>query len=169
MGKVADLLMLGPDLTELEAILMDEEITDEDKDEALCVYRDKIGSIESMLESLARIGIQAKRRGEGIKAERDRLARLAETCDNTETRMKHLCRGLLGTMGRSKHVGKLVSVAIQNNGGVVPLKIDEKELPGAFFKIVRTPDTDEIRHWLKIGIAIPGVAEEPRGTHVRFS
>ena len=59
--------------------------------------------------------------------------------------------------------------SVCKNGGVSPLEIDDKALPGEFFyQPPAMPDSTLIRQRVEAGESIAGVKVLPKGTHVRI-
>jgi hypothetical protein len=89
--------------------------------------------------------------------------------ENKVEMMKSLIMQHMKTLGHPKLFGKKFTVAIQKNGGSVPVLItDEDELPENYCQIKLIPNKDWIRQDIEAGKDVPGARLGERGESIRI-
>ena len=106
------------------------------------------------------------------KAEKKRFEEQQQSLENRIKRIKEWYRQNLDAMGKSKVPTKYGVMSVQNNGGRVPLKIDDaSRIPDAYLDTVpehKEVNNEALYEALKNGEAIPGAHLEPRGRSLRI-
>ena len=89
----------------------------------------------------------------GLKAEETRLAAKRKTMENNVKSIKTFMFNAMKTVNKTKSGGDLFTVAIQKNGGKIPvvLDVDEANLPADLLRIKKEADLDAIRELLEEG------------------
>lgn len=89
--------------------------------------------------------------------------------ENKVEMLKSLIFQHMKALGHPKLFGKQFTVAIQKNGGSIPVEIiDEDALPDSVCEVKRIPLKTEIRIALEAGKDIPGAKLGERGESVRI-
>lgn len=101
--------------------------------------------------------------------EAERLLKRRQADMNTVKRLKDRLKEFLEITGQRKVETARYSVAIQNNGGLLPMELPEETacLPPEYIRFVPEPRTELIRKDLEANKVIPGCRLKPRGTHLR--
>ena len=159
----------GEKLAFLETILLDDEMSDADKDIALRQHAETIGDVRKAVLDLADAALTAKALAEARKAEADRIKALAEQAVNASERAKRIIMDLMAAAGLQKIEGADCKVSVQANGGVLPLVIlDEDALPERFIDLVPKVNNSAIRQAIEAGEPVPGAELGERGKSVRI-
>jgi len=83
--------------------------------------------------------------------------------------LKDMLKTHLQATGQTKVEGKDFKVALQKNGGAVPVEIfDETQIPSELTVTSVRPNVDAIRNRLDVGAEVPGARLGERGQHVRI-
>lgn len=83
--------------------------------------------------------------------------------------LKEMLKNHLQATGQTKVEGKDFKVALQKNGGALPVDIyDETQIPGELTVTSVRPNMDAIRSRLDHGDDVPGARLGERGQHVRI-
>lgn len=92
----------------------------------------------------------------------------AKTCKNKAQRLKDAIGRALDVLQVPRIDGRLFKLKWQNNGGQVPIEVEDASLlPKEFQRIVIEPDMVAIRTAIEEGQTIKGVTVHERGKHVR--
>lgn len=104
-------------------------------------------------------------RAKTIENEISRLMALKKSMDNAKKRMRESLIYCMKEMGKDSIITDLHTIKIVNNGGVLPLEVDEDKVPKAFKKTVieEKPDNDKIRKALEKGEELDFAHLKPRG------
>ncbi len=106
------------------------------------------------------------------KAEKKRFEEQQQSLENRIKRIKEWYRQNLDAMGKSKVPTKYGVMSVQNNGGRVPLKIDDaSRIPDVYLDTVpehKEVNNEALYEALKNGEAIPGAHLESRGRSLRI-
>lgn len=111
------------------------------------------GEYDSKMESYAKVIKNLESDVEALKNESKRLKDKQKTIENNIDRLKKAMFDSMKATGRDKVKGQLFTVAIQKNGGKLPVivDVDTSELPDDLVKIVESPDLDAISKLLEAG------------------
>jgi predicted RNase H-like nuclease (RuvC/YqgF family) len=149
----------------LESPLDDEDIL---KDTLEAVQ----GEYEVKLESYCKVIRNIETDIEAFKMEAKRLSEKAKMLENNRDRLKKAMFDSMKATGTEKVKGQIFTVAIQKNGGKLPLiaadKVDLSKLPDELVKVEKSPDLDGIRNWLETGNAVEGFSLGERGESLRI-
>jgi hypothetical protein len=108
-------------------------------------------------------------RADGRREEAKRIAALANTDDALVTRLRTALMQAMQATGRTTVQTKRFRLGVVNNGGKLPVEIeDETQLPAQFVVPVYGTkiDRDAIRESLERGEDVPGARLLPRGTRL---
>jgi len=105
-------------------------------------------------------------RGAARKAEAERLAENARVQFAAVDRLKKSLLDSFNTLGIKKLETERFTVAVQKNGGVLPLEITG-DVPATFNRVIVSPDADKIRAALET-TELPFAKLSERGSHVRI-
>lgn len=106
--------------------------------------------------------------------ELERLQGLRTYYENHAKRLKRAVMNFMKMKKKTVVEGELTRFTITNNGGKIPMEIDQAlyddatQLPERFQKVFVQPDTDAIREALEAGEEIDGCKLLERGTHLRI-
>ena len=111
-----------------------------------------------------------------LDSERDTARKIAEEfrqkAHAREAKIDMLKSMMFDHMKRLNHIklfGKAFTVAIQKNGGSIPVMIlDENEVPDQYCHIVREPIKTNIRIAIEQGVNVPGAVLGERGESLRI-
>jgi len=132
------------------------------------------GEYELKLEAYCKVIKNLEADMEALKAEAKRLTEKAEVLKNNRDRLKKAMFDSLKATGKDKVKGQLFTVAIQRNGGVVPINYDKNNknitanLPDQLVKVEETPNLDAIRALLEAGKVVDGFTLGQRGESLRI-
>jgi predicted transcriptional regulator len=145
----------------------DGEIPD-DLEQVLSIHA---GQAEEKVEAYCRVIANRAGRLVAIKAELDRLKKAEHSeqsiIDSLEKRLKEY----MTASGTKEFYAGTFALKIKNNGGKVPLIIDEtKEIPKLFTREVTETviDKELIRKWLDAGCELPFAKLGERGTRLEI-
>lgn len=169
------LYQISEELSDLERALEDIELTEEQQQEAIAIYlagasgdelRVKVGNYVSLMRECAA-------RSESRAKEAALIAKGARTYDNMANRLKSSLAEFMQLHSIDKIETDRYTIALQNNGGVLPLivpeNLDASSLPEAFRVVVYQPNTTAIRAVLEAGTSeIEGITLGKRGKHLRI-
>lgn len=106
---------------------------------------------------------------ETAKAIRDDFAMKAKVRENRVDLLKALLKQHLIATGQTKVEGKTFKVALQKNGGALPVEVfDETIVPDQFFRVVKEVSKSKILEAIESGIEVPGAMLGERGQSVRI-
>lgn len=111
------------------------------------------GEYEIKLESYCKVIKNLEADMDALKAESDRLTAKRKVLENNVNRLKKAMFDSMKATNTDKVKGQLFTVAIQKNGGKLPviLDVDTKDLPDELVKIVESPDLEAIGKLLESG------------------
>ena len=152
--------------------LLENPLDDEDvlKDTLEAVH----GEYEFKLESYCKVIKNLEADIVGIKAEVDRLSGKRKVLENNIDRLKKAMFESMKATNTPKVKGQLFTVAIQKNGGVIPINYDKNDknitanLPDHLVNIVKTPNLEAIRELLEAGKVVDGFTLGERGESLRI-
>lgn len=134
--------------------------TGEVTDEALSAQLDAIGdSLAAKVDAVCKLRAAAKARSVGVKAEMQRLKRMADAADHLAERLETLVERALLASGQRELRGDLFTARIQANNPSVVI-VDAAELPPKFVVVETRPDKVAIAKALKAGEEVPGARLE---------
>lgn len=132
------------------------------------------GEYELKLEAYCKVIKNLEADMDALKAEAKRLTDKRKVLENNVDRLKKAMFDSMKATGNNKVKGQLFTVAIQKNGGVVPINYDKDNknitdnLPDQLVNIVETPNLDAIRELLEAGKVVEGFTLGQRGESLRI-
>ena len=126
------------------------------------------------LEQCAKVVRNLEADMEAIKSEVDRLNNKRKLLSNNIDRLKKYMFDSMKATNTPKVKGQLFTVAIQKNGGVIPINYDKNDknitanLPDHLVNIVKTPNLEAIRELLEAGKVVDGFTLGERGESIRI-
>lgn len=130
------------------------------------------GEYEFKLESYCKVIKNLEADVVGIKAEVDRLNSKKKTLESNVDRLKKAMFESMKATDTPKVKGQLFTVAIQKNGGkipvIVPENVDTSELPDELVIVTEKPNLDAIREQLEAGKTVTGFSLGERGESLRI-
>ena len=132
------------------------------------------GEYEIKLETYCKVIKNLEADIVGIKAEVDRLSGKRKVLENNIDRLKKAMFESMKATNTPKVKGQLFTVAIQKNGGVIPINYDKNDknitanLPDQLVNIVETPNLEAIRELLEAGKVVDGFTLGERGESLRI-
>ena len=158
----------------LEALIIDS--ADENGEiigtEQLDAWGDEIGlALDAKLDGIARLCRNWSAEAGAIKAEEARLNAKRKALENREKALKAYAFRCLELAGLDKLKTCLFTVAIQANGGVAPIEVDQfdpAEWPARFQIVEARPKMDEIRIALESGEKLEFARIGERGRSLRI-
>ena len=132
------------------------------------------GEYEFKLESYCKVIKNLEADIVGIKAEVDSLSGKRKVLENNIDRLKKAMFESMKATNTPKVKGQLFTVAIQKNGGVIPINYDKNDknitanLPDHLVNIVKTPNLEAIRELLEAGKVVDGFTLGERGESLRI-
>lgn len=149
----------------LESPLDDEEIL---KDTLEGVQ----GEYELKLEAYCKVIKNLEADMDALKAEAKRLTDKRKVLENNVDRLKKAMFDSMKATGTEKVKGQLFTVAIQRNGGKLPVivadNVDTSKLPDNLVIVTESPALDAIRELLEAGKVIEGFTLGQRGESLRI-
>lgn len=111
------------------------------------------GEYEIKLESCCKVIKNLEADMEALKNEAKRLTDKRKVLENNVDRLKKAMFDSMKATGTDKVKGQLFTVAIQKNGGKLPVivDVDTSELPDELVKIIESPDLEAIGKLLESG------------------
>ncbi len=192
--KRRSLFDIGDDLIALEQLIesCDGDISDPKVEQAISQWmneleRDLAGKTDGYVNLIRKWEAE----GAAAKAEAEQYAKAAEVRINRVKRLKQMLQQWMDTMQRARiETATGRTVAIQNNGGVTPLQVDDAAVDGvirkAFAEIDAEPgtsdvaeilpylkarielDVEKVRKAIAGGIMLSFAKALPRGQHLRI-
>ena len=150
--------------------LLESPIDDEDilKDTLEAVQ----GEYEDKLESYCKVIKNLEADIEAIKNEAKRLTDKRKTLENNVDRLKKAMFDSMKATNTTKVKGTVFTVAIQKNGGKLPVIMAEgtttDHLPDNLVIVTETPALDAIRELLEAGKVVEGFTLGQRGESLRI-
>lgn len=132
------------------------------------------GEYEVKLESYCKVIKNLEADMEALKAEAKRLTDKRKVLENNVDRLKKAMFDSMKLTGTDKVKGQLFTVAIQKNGGKLPVIYDKDNkditanLPDLLVNVVETPDLEAIREVLEAGKVVEGFTLGERGESLRI-
>lgn len=165
---MANLYEVTGNLLELQSMLED-SVDDEVLKDTLEAVQ---GEFDYKLEQYAKVIKNLEADVDALKNEAKRLTDKRKVLENNITRLKQAMFDSMKTTGTTKVKGQLFTVAIQKNGGKVPVIMAEgtttEHLPDQLVKVVESPDLDAIREVLEAGKVVEGFSLGERGESLRI-
>lgn len=111
------------------------------------------GEYEIKLEAYCKVIKNLEADMDALKSEAKRLTDKRKVLENNIDRLKKAMFDSMKATGTEKVKGALFTVAIQRNGGKLPVivDVDTSELPDELVKIVESPDLEAIGKLLETG------------------
>ena len=108
---------------------------------------------EFKLEQYAKVVRNLEADAEALKNEAARLTNKRRVIENNVERLKSIMFDSMKATNTPKVKGNILSVAIQKNGGKLPVvvDVDTSKLPDELVKVTEVPDLDAIRKALDAG------------------
>lgn len=163
-----DLLALDDLLNELEGDVSDPAVA-EAIDEWFCGLHDEV---PEKIDSYAALVKENEARAKTHKEDAARSMALATAEENKSKRLKERLKLFFETQGIGKMETQRYKLAIQNNGGVLPLimpdGIQPEDVPEEFRKVRVEIDTDAVRAALEANTALEFAQLGARGSHLRI-
>ena len=165
---MSNLYEITGDLLQLQAMLED----DVDPQVLADTLEAVQGEYEFKLESYCKVIKNLEADVVGIKAEEQRLSGKRKVLENNIERLKKAMFDSMKTTNTPKVKGQLFTVAIQKNGGkipvIVPENVDTTKLPDELVIVTEKPNLDAIREQLEAGKTITGFSLGERGESLRI-
>ena len=160
---------LTSDLLQLQELLED-SVEDEQ------LLRDTLeavqGEYDAKMEAYAKVIKNLEADMEALKIEAKRLTDKRKVLENNVSRLKTAMYDSMKATGITKAGGQLFTVAIQKNGGKLPVIMAEgadlSVLPDQLVKVTRTPELDAIRELLEVDKVVEGFTLGERGESLRI-
>lgn len=108
---------------------------------------------EHKLEQYAKVIRNLESDADALKTEADRLNNKRKVINNNIERLKSHMFDSMKSTNTAKIKGDILTIAIQKNGGRLPVivDVDTSELPDNLVKVTEAPDLDAIRKALDAG------------------
>lgn len=132
------------------------------------------GEYEYKMEAYCKLIRNLEAERDAHKAEAKRHSDRATSLDNSVDRLKKAMFDSMRAVGKDKVKSNLFTVAIQKNGGKIPVIYDKTNkgitasLPDELVNYVETPNLDAIREQLEAGKVINGFTLGERGESLRI-
>ena len=130
------------------------------------------GEYDVKMESYAKVIKNLEADMDALKTEAKRLTDKRKVLENNVDRLKKAMFDSMKATGKTKAGGQLFTVAIQKNGGKVPVIMAEgtttDHLPDQLVKVVESPDLEAIRVLLEAGKVVEGFTLGERGESLRI-
>lgn len=129
-----------------------------------------LGEIEVKADGYAVVLAEIEGRINTVNREIGRLEAIESALSNTRRRMIDRLKTAMEDIGKKEIKTDLHRFKIVNNGGKLPITIQEDCVPEEYTKteVKITPDKDKIRAALESGEVLPFACLEPRGTHLKI-
>ena len=130
------------------------------------------GEYDVKMESYAKVIKNLEADIDALKIEAKRLTDKRKVLENNVDRLKKAMFDSMKATGKTKAGGQLFTVAIQKNGGKLPVivsdNVDLTILPDQLVKVVESPDLEAIRELLEAGKVVEGFTLGERGESLRI-
>ena len=130
------------------------------------------GEYEIKMESYCKVLKNLQADVDAIKAEETRLSSKRKTLESNIDRLKKAMYDSMKATGKDKIKGQLFTMAIQKNGGKIPVIVadnaDTSKLPDDLVVITEKPNIDAIRELLEAGKTVEGFKLGERGDSLRI-
>lgn len=137
-----------------DLLLLQEMLEDNIDDQCLLDTLEGVqGEYEIKLEAYCKVIKNLEADMDALKAEAKRLTDKRKVLENNVDRLKKAMFDSMKATGTDKVKGALFTVAIQRNGGKLPVivDVDTSELPDELVKVVESPDLEAIGKLLEAG------------------
>ena len=158
-----------------DILTLQEMLEDSVEDEVLTDTLEAVqGEYEIKLEAYCKVIKNLEADMEALKNEAKRLTDKRKTLENNVDRLKKAMFDSMKATNTPKVKGQLFTVAIQKNGGVIPINYDKNDknitanLPDHLVNIVKTPNLEAIRELLEAGKVVDGFTLGERGESIRI-
>ena len=158
-----------------DILTLQEMLEDSVEDEVLTDTLEAVqGEYEIKLEAYCKVIKNLEADMEALKNETKRLTDKRKVLENNVDRLKKAMFDSMKATNTPKVKGQLFTVAIQKNGGVIPINYDKNDknitanLPDHLVNIVKTPNLEAIRELLEAGKVVDGFTLGERGESIRI-
>ena len=160
------LYQLTQEIKSMKQIALDE---DGDPDESLTAYLEDLkDDLDHKVEAFCKYIKELERVADIRKAEgRQLMDSGSRIQDRAVTAKKRLMDRLI-ECGEPKVATDLFTVTVCENGGKIPIEVDEEEVPQNYMQLMKKVDTEKIREQLALGANLTFARQVPRGTHLRI-
>lgn len=165
---MSNLYELTGDLLQLQSMLED----DVDPQVLADTLEGVQGEYDFKIESYAKVIRNLEANVVAIKSEVDRLTAKRKVLENNIDRLKKVMFDSMRATNTTKVKGQLFTVAIQKNGGKIPVitapDADTSKLPDELVIFTEKPNLDAIRELLEAGKPVDGFSLGERGESLRI-
>jgi uncharacterized small protein (DUF1192 family) len=129
-----------------------------------------LGEIEVKADGYAVVLAEIEGRINIVNKEIGRLEAIESALSNTRRRMVDRLKTAMEDIGKKEIKTDLHKFKIVNNGGKLPMTVQEDCVPEEYIKkvVVESPDKDKIRAALESGEVLPFASLGERGTHLKI-
>ena len=129
-----------------------------------------LGEIEVKADGYAVVLAEIEGRINTVNREIGRLEAIESALSNTRRRMIDRLKTAMEDIGKKEIKTDLHKFKIVNNGGKLPMTVQEDCVPEEYTKteVKVTPDKDKIRAALESGEVLPFAQLQERGTHLKI-
>ena len=129
-----------------------------------------LGEIEVKADGYAVVLAEIEGRINTVNREIGRLEAIESALSNTRRRMIDRLKTAMEDIGKKEIKTDLHRFKIVNNGGKLPMTVQEDCVPEEYTKteVKITPDKDKIRTALESGEVLPFAQLQERGTHLKI-
>lgn len=149
---------------EMTAEMTPEELTDQ-------VYKDTFeglsGAYDDKAECWCKYIKNVDAEAKAVKEEAQRLMARAKALENHRDRMKNTLYQSMKQVGKTE-AGGLLKAKIQKNGGLLPVIVDDVEIPEEFQKVTIEANKEKIRDALEQGKELSFARYGERGESIRI-
>ena len=156
-----------------DLLTLQEMLEEDATDEALADTLEAVqGEYEIKLENYCKVIKNLEADVDALKNEADRLTAKKKLLENNIDRIKKAMFDSMKATKIDKVKGTLFTVAIQRNGGKIPVNVapdvDTSKLPDQLVIISEKPNLDAIRELLEAGKSVEGFTLGERGESLRI-
>lgn len=156
-----------------DLLTLQEMLEDSVEDQALTDTLEAVqGEYEIKLEAYCKVIRNLEADMDALKSEADRLSAKRKVLENNIDRLKKAMFDSMKATKTDKVKGTLFTVAIQKNGGKIPVIVAEDattaKLPDELVIYTEKPNLDAIREQLEAGKSIDGFSLGERGESLRI-
>ena len=156
-------------------LMLQEMLEDSVEDQVLTDTLEAVqGEYEYKMESYCKIIKNLEADVDALKTEVDRLTSKRKVLENNVSRLKKAMFDSMKATNTPKVKGQVFTIAIQKNGGVIPINYDKDnkditlKLPDELVVVTEKPNLDAIRELLESGNAVEGFTLGERGESLRI-